>query len=497
MNPLIYRKRSPFSLYRQQSYVLLFSDRPLRVVKLHRKSEHIIECIDGERTISEISKRTRLGEDAIFEFCEYLRLRGILELSGVKPPSELPSVTVVIPVRDRWTDLFECLDSLFSLSYPLEKLDIIVVDDASKERVELPQRYPVRLLRNSSVRGQSFCRNLAVGYAKGHVLAFLDSDCVAGRSWLESLVPYVCFPAIGAVGGYVDGYYDQNIIDRYEKTFSPLLMGESPFFGGPDSSMAYIPFCNFLVRREVYVATGGLREGMRVGEDVDFCLRLRKAGYLLLYVPQGGVRHKHRRELAQMLRRRFEYGTSEATLYRLHREKTKSLQMLPGPSVAYIFVTLSLLFLSSSLLALAPVTFLLDLLGRRRRLKGYKELVTLKSLAFSVWRTYVSSFYFFSFYLLRYHLLLLVVAGLLHLPFLLYVIFLVLICASIDYHAKRPRLSFLAYLFCYGADHLSYQIGVLYGSLVERNLLAYRVRLIAKKPLPKFVSHRIGSQYTP
>ena len=70
-------------------------------------------------------------------------------------------------------------------------------------------------------------------------------------------------------------------------------------------------------------AAGGFTASLHLGEDVDFCWRMRRQGYSLLYVPRGTVAHKHRNRLNRMLLRRGAYGTSEAKLYHDHRDKKK------------------------------------------------------------------------------------------------------------------------------------------------------------------------------
>jgi mycofactocin glycosyltransferase len=133
----------------------------------------------------------------------------------------------------------------------------------------------------------------------------------------------------------VSGYFAGSALDRYENAFSSLSMGARILYSGPDNSLVYTPMCNLLVRRGAYVETEGIRADMRVGEDVDFCWRMRARGHVLLYVPFGTVPHKDRNRLDRMFRRRSEYGTSEATLYRLHPAKKKifpSSLVPPRPS---------------------------------------------------------------------------------------------------------------------------------------------------------------------
>jgi len=85
---------------------------------------------------------------------------------------------------------------------------------------------------------------------------------------------------------------------------------------------------------------------MHVGEDVDFCWRMRDAGDDLLYVPAGTVRHKHRNRLGRFLRRRADYGTSEATLCRLHPRKKKVFQVPPLAVLRFLALCCAILLFS-------------------------------------------------------------------------------------------------------------------------------------------------------
>lgn len=473
MNPLIYKRRTTLSLRKERGTLFLISLEPLNVLKIKDEVQRLIELADGQKTISEISERIGIKEEETFRLCEYLRRRGIFELSGVKAEGNKPFVSVIIPVKDREEDLFECLDSIISQSYPKDRMEIIVVDDGSEKKIELKEFAFVRLLRNEKTRGQSYCRNIGVREAKGEILAFIDSDCTAGRTWLEELIPYFSFSSIGAVGGYVDGYFSETHLDRYEKVFSPLFMGNKPFFGLKDFSMTYLPFCNLLVRKHVYTDLLGIREELYVGEDVDFCLRMREKGHLLLYVPYGGVKHKHRRRLKDFAKRRFDYGSSEAILYTLHKEKKKTFFVLPFPFLSLIFLFLAILLPSPFFPFFSLLFFFSDFFKRKRRISRY--LSSFFPLFSSLFRVYLSFFYFFSHYILRYYFLLLFPLSFLYRPFLFFCLFLFFFVALFDYGVKKPKVPLPSHLFFYLIDHLFYQLGLLYGCLKKKTLLPFRV----------------------
>ena len=74
----------------------------------------------------------------------------------------------------------------------MNKLEVIVIDDGSTDGTEkIAKKFPVKMIRNPESRGQSFCRNLGAKKARGTILAFLDSDCVAGKTWLKELTIYL------------------------------------------------------------------------------------------------------------------------------------------------------------------------------------------------------------------------------------------------------------------------------------------------------------------
>ena len=280
---------------------------------------------------------------------------------------------------------------------------------------------------------------------------------------------------VGAVGGYVDGYFDESALDRYEKTFSSLNMGRHILWGAADESTVYVPTCNLLVRKTVYHETGGIREDMHVGEDVDFCWRMRGKGFGLLYVPTGSVRHKHRNKLGNMLKRRADYGTSEAMRYTLHPDKGKRSgcrrrpQLPSSPSRRPRLRPPLLLFVP---LGCLPAEACVKAARIRRLGLG----VPFRRIFSSLLRSYFSFSYFVSFHLVRYYLAPLLVLGFLFHPAWRLSGFIVAVSSSVDYATKRPRLAFPVFLFYYVLDHLSYRTGVLAGCLRAGSFGSYKVR---------------------
>ena len=99
-------------------------------------------------------------------------------------------MTVIIPAKDRAEELRGCLESVFTQEYPADMIEVIVIDDGSRdETAGVARSFPCKLFSLEKSRGQSFCRNLAARVGIGEILAFLDSDCIAAKPWLRDLVP--------------------------------------------------------------------------------------------------------------------------------------------------------------------------------------------------------------------------------------------------------------------------------------------------------------------
>jgi GT2 family glycosyltransferase len=124
-----------------------------------------------------------------------------------------------------------------------------------------------------------------------------------------------------------------------------------------------------LVKKNVFLETDGFLKGMNIGEDVDFCWRIRDSGSDLLYVPFGIVKHKHRNRVVNMFKRRDEYGTSEAVLYDLHRDKRKRFPVPLYAGLSFLVLILTVLILNAYPLISIPILFSIDLIQKSITLK--------------------------------------------------------------------------------------------------------------------------------
>ncbi len=476
MIPILYKLRESIRIEDRGDSSWIISSVPLNVVHASKRAVRVLQLCDGVRTLQQIAEDAGIADEKqVFKICDYFNKKSVLETCVAENHGYFPSITVVIPTRDRGPALVEGIESILSQDYPSDRIELIVIDDGSVDETQkLVSAFSCKLLTNASSRGQSYCRNLGAREAKGEILAFLDDDCVAGQSWLRDLVPFFQWEEVGVVGGYVDGYSNKSLLDRYEKEFSLLNLGKHMFRGMNDQF--FVPMCNMLVRKEAFAKTGGIRETLHLGEDVDFCWRLRDVGWQALYAPSGNVMHRHRNTLGKMLRRRADYGTSEAVLCALHPQKRKILQWRPFATAAFLGLCFAIAFLAFYPLAVTGASFVAEAAAKAFRLRRKRIRMSFGIVCFSVLRTNASYLYTMSFHLARYYLVPLLLLGFaFHSLWWLSCTFLIF-AASVDYSAKHPRLGFPSFLLFYVLDHISYQLGVLAGCLRAKSFRSYLIR---------------------
>ncbi|MGV0741173.1 mycofactocin biosynthesis glycosyltransferase MftF [Mycolicibacterium sp. XJ870] len=284
--------------------------------------------------------------------------RTLLDATVAHPrPASGPShrdVTVVIPVRDNTSGLHRLIGTLRGLR-------VIVVDDGSAVPVaqaEFAGMYcDVQVLRHIRSNGPAAARNTGLAACETDFVAFLDSDVVPRRGWLEALLGHFCDPAVALVAPRIIGLHNaDNLVARYEAVRSSLDLGvrEAPVV--PYGTVSYVPSAAIICRRSALVAVGGFDETMHSGEDVDLCWRFVEAGARLRYEPIALVAHDHRTDLRKWFIRKAFYGSSAAPLTVRHPGKTAPLVISGWTLMVWLLMAMGSCLGYLSSLAVAVVT---------------------------------------------------------------------------------------------------------------------------------------------
>jgi GT2 family glycosyltransferase len=232
--------------------------------------------------------------------------------------SKVPFVSVIIPVLNGGRTIRECLGSLLKMDYPVERREILVVDNGSTDRTaEIIHSFPVRYLHEER-RGSAAARNQGIKASKGEILAFTDADCIVSRGWLRGLVQAFDEEGVGGVAGEIAAYPPQTPAERYAarvRHLSPQKYLARPL-------LPFAVFANLAFRREVFDRIGLLDETIPLGESTDFCTRFfREAGLKLRYAPRAMVFHHHRETPREFFQQQWGYGRGHALLYIKYRQE--------------------------------------------------------------------------------------------------------------------------------------------------------------------------------
>ncbi len=453
---------------------VLLCRRPLMAMRLNLQAYSLLSAL-AERGAPGLSADAAAAAAGLpptdaSAFLDRLTRRRLLVRTPL-PPERWPRVSIIIAARGRHRATRACVKSLLALDYPADACEIIVVDDASEPPlISALAGLPVRTIRLARNLGQSAARNLAAAEAEGELLAFIDNDCIADRDWLRVLVPHFNDPRVAIVGGRVIAPPPTGAIAAFEAVRSPLDMGAMASAVGPAEAVAYLPTCNFIVRRDVLLAERGFAPEMRLGEDVDFTWRVLRAGHAARYIPDGRITHCHRDRLVSLLGRRADYASSEADLQRRHPEGRR---VLPMPRLGLLVLAALTAFalawpagLALTLAILALLSF--EIANKHRQLRRSGITLPASRVTQAIAREHVASMYGLSANLLRYYSLPLLGLGLLW-PSLVPAIALILFMAPmIDYRRLHPACGPLVFIGLSWLEMAAYQVGVWRGCFARR-----------------------------
>lgn len=220
-----------------------------------------------------------------------------------------PLISIVIPNKDHIDDLKRCMDSIDQNS-TYKNYEYIIVENNS-ENPETFAYYQqleavnpkVHVVYWKGVFNYSAINNFGETYANGEYLLLLNNDTeIINPDCLEELLGYCMREDVGAVGARL--YYEDDTIQH-----AGVVVG----FGGIAGhcfvmqKRGYTGYCHriicaqdysavtaacMMVKRKAFNEVGGLSEELQVAfNDIDFCMKLRQAGYLIVYNPYAELYH--------------------------------------------------------------------------------------------------------------------------------------------------------------------------------------------------------------
>jgi GT2 family glycosyltransferase len=237
--------------------------------------------------------------------------------------SEPKKISIVIPNSHGDEVLERCVESLTTKTdYPNYEI-LIVQSDKTRGASAFVSRFPHRLLHFSGAASDSAAKNYAATQSDAPWLLFLDDTIEAiDPDWLAIIAEHVQRPEAGAVGGQLLSpsrtVEHAGIVVGVNGTAQPAFHGFPAEDPGANRQLQVTRNCSavssvcMLIRREVFQQVGGFDESLPgTLADVDLCLKLRRAGYVIVYTPFAKLyldeaqHHKIDATGAEILRRRW------------------------------------------------------------------------------------------------------------------------------------------------------------------------------------------------
>jgi cellulose synthase/poly-beta-1,6-N-acetylglucosamine synthase-like glycosyltransferase len=230
-----------------------------------------------------------------------------------------PFVSIVIPAYNATRTIRMCLDSILQQDYPKDRCEVIVVDNNSKDGTpEIVKQYPVTLVYEHEQQGPHAATNSGIRAAKGEILVFTDSDCIAEQGWLRAMVkPFEDENVVG-VGGRIEAYQPTSRVEKF------LAYEVKPFANCvqmADSFPAALLTGNAAWRAEVIRAVGLFNANLYTGSEVDLSWRIQwHTGKKVAQAEGAVVYHLFSPNVRRLFRHFQIYGYSEVILATMYKD---------------------------------------------------------------------------------------------------------------------------------------------------------------------------------
>lgn len=211
--------------------------------------------------------------------------------------SQYPLVSIIFPNFNGGKEPLECLASIQKLNYPNSKIEVIVVDNNSTDGSDIiiRKKFPgVKLLKNKTNLGFAKAINQGIKKSQGQYILITNDDIVFEKKSLKIMVEYALNNLqIGALGGKIFlKSKPKKIISAgfmINKWTGKIYMAKNPSqLKKPD----WVQGCCMMIPKKVINKVGLLDEDFtHLFEDMDYCLRVKYAGFQVVYLPDVHVWH--------------------------------------------------------------------------------------------------------------------------------------------------------------------------------------------------------------
>ncbi|QNL49932.1 glycosyltransferase [Olivibacter sp. SDN3] len=264
--------------------------------------------------------------------------------------------SIIIPLYNRPQEIDELLFTLEQQNYRL--FEVLVIEDGSTvDARAIVDKYKGKLDVHyyfKSNEGQGFSRNFGFERAKGDYFIVFDSDCLIPVDYLKTVKEFLAEQKLDAYGGP----------DAAHESFTPIQKAisyamTSPFTtGGIRGNKKHVGqfhprSFNMGVSRTVWEKVGGYKL-TRLGEDIEYSIRIHEAGFKIGLIPEAKVFHKRRTDFIQFYKQLHFFGRARINIYKHFPAELKLVHFFPTLFTLFIGLTLALNILETLHITLIP-----------------------------------------------------------------------------------------------------------------------------------------------
>lgn len=250
--------------------------------------------------------------------------------------------SIIIPLYNRPQEIKELLETLTHQTY--RNFEVMVIEDGSvKDAADIVKSFSDKLNIRYFVKeneGQGFTRNYAFARARGDYFIIFDSDCLIPPDYLENVEKRLSTDYLDAYGGPDDAHPSFTPIQRaisYSMT-SPFTTGG--IRGNKKSIGQFHPRSfNMGISREVWEKAGGFII-TRLGEDIEFSIRIHSLGFKIGLIPEAKVYHKRRTSFLQFWKQLHFFGRARINIYKFFPASLKAVHFFPAAFTLFLLFAL-------------------------------------------------------------------------------------------------------------------------------------------------------------
>ena len=251
--------------------------------------------------------------------------------------------SIIIPLYNRPQEIDELLDTLTRQTYT--QFEVLVIEDGSKITAkEIVESYKNRLEISYYFKeneGQGFSRNYGFARAKGNYFIVFDSDCLIPEEYLQNVNNHILEHQLDAYGGPDAAHPSFTPIQKaisYAMT-SPFttggIRGNKKNLGGMFHPRSF----NMGISRKVWEASKGFIL-TRLGEDIEFSIRIHSLGFKIGLIPDAIVYHKRRTSFSQFYKQLHFFGRAWINVFKFFPSELKLVHFFPAVFTLFLAFTL-------------------------------------------------------------------------------------------------------------------------------------------------------------